>query len=194
MYNIVGRRPQNKGEKFMGPVVMLLVLAFVPVAAFFWMRSRTTGRMLCWIMEDDRSAKQAMLKVAGDFVTIDDERYVVSPDAVRLIRHPSGWPPWMQQVVPCSLYARGNAVPIDWATATPTSLSSTELGSILDPNWMRLIVKGTREQGETSPANKMVTFASLGLGAVSVVMIFYLINQLGTLSGAVTALQTKIGG
>jgi len=178
----------------MGAVIMLMVLAFVPVAGFFWMRSRITGRMLCWIMEDDRSAKQAMLKVAGDFVTIDDERYVVSPEAVRLIRYPSGWPPWMQQVVPCSLYARGNAVPIDWATATPTSLSSTELGSILDPNWMRLIVKGTREQGVEGTANKIVTFMSLGLGAISVVMIFYLISQLGTLSGTVSSLQEKLGG
>ena len=178
----------------MGPVVMLLVMAFVPVAAFFWMRSRVTGRMLCWIMEDDRSAKQAMLKVAGDFVTIDDERYVVSPEAVRLIRYPAGWPPWMQQVVPCSLYSRGNAVPIDWATSTPTALSSTELGAILDPNWMRLIVKGTREQGEGSGTSRMITFVSLGLGAISVVMIFYLISQLGTLNGAITSLQDKIGG
>jgi hypothetical protein len=194
MYNEVGRRPENKGGKLMGAAVFLLVMAFVPVAAFFWMRSRVTGRMLCWIMDDDRSAKQTMLKVAGDFVTIDDERYVVSPDAVRLIRYPAGWPPWMQQVVPCSLYARGNAVPIDWATATPTALSSVELGSILDPNWMRLIVKGTRDQGTEGTTNRIVTFVSLGLGAVSVVMIFYLISQIGTLSGTVTTLQDRLGG
>ena len=59
---------------------------------------------------------------------------------------------------------------------------------------MRLIVKGTREQGVEGTTNKIVTFMSLGLGAISVVMIFYLISQLGTLSGTVSSLQEKLGG
>tara|TARA_Y100000296_G_C5120244_1_gene230003 strand:+ start:431 stop:967 length:537 start_codon:yes stop_codon:yes gene_type:complete len=178
----------------MGPVIMLLLVALVPVAAFFWMRSRVSGRMLCWIMEEDRSAKQTMLKVQGDFVVVDDERYVVTPEAVRLIRYPSGWPPWMQQIVPCSLYSRGNAAPIDWATSTPTHLSATELGSILDPNWMRLIVRGTKEGGTVGGTSRIITFATLGMAAVSIVMIFYLISQLGTLSGTVDVLQQRLGG
>ena len=172
---------------------MLVVTALLPVAAFFWMRARTSGRMLCWIMEDDRSAKQRLVKVGGDFVTMDDEQYIVHPDAVRLIRYPTGWPNFMQQVMPCALYSRGNAEPINWNTSTPTHLSSMELGSILDPNWMRLIVRGTKDQAST-PANRMITFASLGIGAVSVVMLFYLVSKMGTLQGAITAIQNQAGG
>ena len=177
----------------MGPMLMLVVTALLPVAAFFWMRARTSGRMLCWIMEDDRSAKQRLVKVGGDFVTMDDEQYIVHPDAVRLIRYPTGWPNFMQQVMPCALYSRGNAEPINWNTSTPTHLSSMELGSILDPNWMRLIVRGTKDQA-ASPANRMITFAGLGLGSISVVMLFYVVSKMGTLQGAVTALQNQAGG
>jgi len=172
---------------------MLVVVSILPMAAFFWMRSRTAGRMLCWLMDDDRSAKQKLVKVNGDFVIMDDEQYLVHPDAVRLIRYPTGWPNFMQQVMPCALYSRGNAEPINWNTAVPTHLSSMELGSILDPNWMRLIVKGTKDQGGT-PANRMITFAGLGLGAISVVMLFYVVSKMGTLQGAVTALQNQAGG
>ena len=65
-----------------------------------------------------------------------------------------------------------------------------ELGSILDPNWMRLIVRGTKEQGVTS-GNRLITFASLGLGAVSVVVMFYIVTKLGTLEGVVAELATR---
>lgn len=176
----------------MGPVVMVMLMALAPVAAFFWMRTRTVGRMLCWVMDDDRSAKQRLVKVSGDFVTMDDERYIVHPDAVRLIRYPTGWPSFMQQVMPCALYSRGNAEPINWNEASPRHLSSMELGSILDPNWMRLIVRGTKDQAGT-PANRMITFASLAIGGVSVVMIFYLISKMGTLEGTLSELATKVG-
>ena len=176
----------------MGPMFMIVFMGLLPVAAFFWMRTRTVGRMLCWIMDDDRSAKQSLVKVQGDFVTMDDERYVVHPDAVRLIRYPTGWPNFMQQIMPCALYQRGNAEPINWNTSVPTHLSSMELGSILDPNWMRLIVRGTKDQGGT-PANRMITFATLGIGAVSIVIMFYLVTKLGTLQGTITELSNKVG-
>ena len=174
----------------MGPTLMMVMMALLPVAAFFWMRSRTSGKMLCWMMDDDRSAKQKIVKVTGDFVEMDDERYIVNAEAVRLIRYTTGWPNFMQQVMPCALYSRGNANPIDWNDAKPTSLSSMELGSILDPNWMRLIVRGTKEQGVTS-GNRLITFASLGLGAVSVVVMFYIVTKLGTLEGVVAELATR---
>jgi len=175
----------------MGPLIMVMIMSLAPVAAFFWMRSRTTGRMLCWVMEDDRSAKQRLVKVQGDFVNMDDEKYIVHPDAVRLIRYPTGWPGFMQQIMPCALYSRGNAEPINWNSSVPTHLSSMELGSILDPNWMRLIVKGTKDQ--TTPANSIMTIASLGIGGVSVAMIFFLISKIGSLEGTLTELSTKVG-
>ena len=177
----------------MAPMVMLLMTALLPVAAFFWMRSRTSGKMLCWIMDDDRSAKQKLVKVTGDFIDLDDEKYIVNTNAVRLIRYPTGWPNFMQQIMPCCLYSRGNANPIDWNIARPVSLSSMELGSILDPNWMRLIVRGTKEQGVAS-TSRLVTFASLALGAVSVVIMFYLVTKLGTIEGTVTELGSRIAG
>ena len=40
----------------------------------------------------------------------------------------------------------------------------------------------------------MITFAGLGLGAVSVVMLFYLVSKMGSLQGAVTTLQNQAGG
>ena len=86
----------------MGPTLMMVMMALLPVAAFFWMRSRTSGKMLCWMMDDDRSAKQKIVKVTGDFVEMDDERYIVNAEAVRLIRYPTGWPNFMQQVMPCA--------------------------------------------------------------------------------------------
>ena len=170
-----------------GPLIMLVFTSLVPIAAFFWLRSRTAGRMLCWVMDEDRSAKQMLLKVKGDFISIDDERYIVSPEVVRLIRYPTGWPKFMQQVVPCSLYSRGNAEPIDWTSAVPQKLSSIELGSILDPNWMRLIVRGTKEQG-VGGQSRLITFATLGIGAVTVVLMFYVVTKMGALEGLVTQL------
>ena len=170
---------------------MLVVFMVMPIGMFFYYRSKTAGRILVWIVEDDRTIRQRLLKVEGNFVNFSREKYVVNPKTVRLMRYPIGWPVWIQQILPCALYQRGEAEPLDWTTMIPINTSAVELATILEPHWLSLIVQGTKEGGAGSPNNqKIMLMAAAGIGVITLVAVLYLIAQIGGLED----IATTVGG
>jgi len=145
--------------------------------------------MLCWILEDDRSARIRLVKVRGDFVDIEGGTYGVRPDAVRLVRYPFGWPSWLQQIVPCSLYNKDGADPIGWNEQAPMSLSARELTAVLDPHWFSAIVKGTKEGGTAANIGglRIVLLVVAGVSIFSMVVLFYLLSKVMSLEAIVRA-------
>ncbi len=172
-----------------GILLTIITVVLGPIAVFFWMRVKVNGKILCWVLGEDRTAKPRLCKVAGDYVTIGDDRYLVDADAIRLVRYPTGWPVWLQQVVPACIYVEGNADPIDWVTQQPMSRSAKELAAILDPEWLRAIVRGTRESASQAiPGGlKAMVMISAGAAVGGIVLMFYLISKIVALETIVKA-------
>ena len=175
-------------------VYTMVVLLIFPTLMFFYMRARTTGKILCWMLEEDRTAKQYLRKVQGDFVRFPDSSYLVNSDSVRFVRYPASWPSFLQQTIPCSLYRRGDTQPLDWTTAASIALSASELSSVMEPEWMKLIVKGTKDSSAQGRLSNLMPALSLGATGLVAILVFYLISRIGELQAAVTRIQSLGGG
>ena len=172
-----------------GILLSVLVVVVGPVVVFFWMRIKVNGKILCWILGEDRSAKSKLCKVAGDYVLIGGDKYLIDSDTVRLVRYPTGWPVWLQQTVPVCLYNEGNADPIDWITQQPKGRSAKELAAILDPEWLKAIVRGTKESSSQAIPNGFKTMLMVAAGAavVGLVVMFYLLSKIAALETVIKA-------
>ena len=172
-------------------LILLWMVLAGPLVLFFIYRVRVAGRILCVILEQDRSVKTRLIKVEGDFLDIDDGQYLVNPDAVRLMRYPSGWPVWLQQIVPTCLYRKDEVEPLDWNTQVPITSSASALAAVMEPEWIKLIVSGTKEGSSSlTGGRKVLTMIGLGASIVSLVMAFYIITKLG----AIETLVKSVGG
>lgn len=160
----------------------LWIMLLGPVAMFFFLRKRLAGKMLCLMLEKDRSAKNILVRVEGDFVNIDGDKYFVDSEAVRLIRYPGGWPTPLQHVLPTCLYQRDGVQPINWNTQSEISKSSKEVTAALDPHIFSAIVRGTREGGAASSINMRPILIVLGvIGIVTLLTVFYVLSQINGL-------------
>lgn len=167
--------------------IILWILLGGPVLLFFYNRHRTVGKILCYILEEDRSVRSRLIKVEGDFLNFGGNRYLVNPDAVRLMRYPAGWPSWIQQIVPVCLYKVEESTPLDWNTQMPVTNSSSALATVMEPEWLKLIVRGTREgaTGALTGGNRVLTVLGVGASVLVLVMMFYLISRIGALEAIV---------
>ncbi len=133
-----------------GPIAMLIILLIMPIFAIFWNKNRVKGKMLCYILKDDKSVTPRLCELREDFVIYDYYAFDVCPQLVRVTRFPTGWPGFLQELVPCSLYDIKNAIPLDWITLTPASYRSMEIRSALDENWLRKLVHEAATEGSSS--------------------------------------------
>ena len=161
-------------------LIILWMMLIGPMALFFIYRVRVAGRILCIILEEDKSVRNRLVKVEGNYLTIGDSRYLVDPDTVRLMRYPSGWPVWLQQIVPTCLYRSDEAHPLDWNTQAPVQDSASALAAVMEPEWLKLIVRGTREGAESvgGSGSRIITILGIGVSVVTLVMMFYVISRL----------------
>ena len=174
-----------------GILFTMWIMLLGAVALFLFLRRRTAGKMLCSVLERDRSIRDQLIKVKGDFVEIDGDKYFVNPEAVRFKRYPAGWPVPLQTTVPACLYARDGFQPIDWNTQEELSQSAKEITAVLDPHIFKSIVRGTQEGGAAVGTGNLRPIFLI-LGAVSVVTlltVFYLLSKIG---GIETAVQSGI--
>ena len=163
----------------------LWIMVLAPVVTFFFLRRRLAGRMLCTMLEKDRSVRNILVKVAGDFVFIEGDRYFVNPEAVRIVRYPGGWPTPFQHPLPNSLYQRDGAQPIDWNTQRELSQSAKEVTAALDPHLFSAIVKGTREGGSSPIGNLRPVFIILGgISIVILLTLFYTLSKISDIQSA----------
>ena len=180
------------GAGLIQTVVILLV--FMLAFGFFTMYPRiiTKDKALCWFLDGTKSAKMKLLKVVDDFVTYGDDgdRYGVDSYYVRNVRYPMGWPSFLQVTVPCVIYEVGRFEPLDWMDLGESGASAKEVGAVLDPIWLSLIVKGTKAgQIVQDRTLKILLVVSVGMSGLAVLLAAYLITKIGSIEGAIADLM-----
>lgn len=164
-----------------GITFFILFAVVIPVALFFWNQSRSAGKVLTCILEEDKSLKITLYPIRGDFVLVEDEGYYIFPDRVRLTRYPGGWPKVLQQVVPVVLYNRGDAEPLDWNRLIKRTVSATEVGSAMEPEWLKNIVRGAREGSKGDKTQRVFLMVSIGISVICLLLLFYMLSRFGGL-------------
>lgn len=159
----------------MNPIIIMLIMVIVfPTMMVFWNRQRVKGKLLCFIVRDDKSVLPKLCELKHDFVIFESRGYKVSPDFVRICRYPMGWPPFLQELVPTLLLDEQDITPLDWITIDQRTGSSMEVGSALDENWIRKLVQEASRDSATLGINwrKILPFLLIGLGVIGFIIIF----------------------
>ena len=179
-------------------LVFLIVLVLCFPLAFWWtVRRKCAGSMYCGVISKGKPIQFKLLKIReGEFLEDGEDHWIIQDKQVKLTQYPAGWM-WemfpmslFQQTVPTSLYMRGRGDPLDWEEPSSGSISSKELKAILDPNWMKSLVQGVVEGGGgASKRDRMLLFLAVGLGAISLILIFVLLTKLGALEQAIKVVR-----
>lgn len=160
----------------MGPaIVVLFTVVFLPLALVMWNRQKVKGKVLCLFVRKDKSVTMRLCELRNDFVINLDRAYEMYPDFVRVARFPMGWPPALQELVPCVLYDEEDAVPLDWVTIDNRKGRAMELKAALDENWLRkLVQEATAETGFNLNWKKMLPIVLIGVGVLGVALLLLL--------------------
>lgn len=132
------------GVMLLGAPIMLLVI-------FFMFRNRVIGKFLVFFINPDRTFKSYFLTPKGKYFQFkqDNERYTIDPDKTMLVKYPFGMDnlKFLQQVVPCALYAKGNPQPLDPkdVTVVPKGLTAKMVESTTNENIVAGIIAGVEK-------------------------------------------------
>lgn len=170
---------------------IMLVLVLGAVLLFtLWVRISTSGKMLCFFLEPNRMSKPKLLKTIGDYVYLGKEPYAIDSDCIRYVRYPTGWPSMFQIPVPCSLYEIGRFTPLNWNDLGEPGVTSREVGAVLDPDWLALIVRGTKEgQISTDKNLKLLMMICAAVSIIGMILTFYVITRIMSIESAVSKLH-----
>jgi len=155
------------------PIGFLLTLILVCLVLIGYNKVRVRGKMLCYIVKDDKSVDGKLCRLQDDFVIYENRGYDVYPDLVRVARFPMGWPWILQELVPTALYDEKDAIPLDWINLGNRLESSMNLRSALDENWVRKLVHEAATEGGGFRFNwrKILPIALMAIGAIGLVVL-----------------------
>ena len=181
----------------LGSVINLLIMAgfimAVPIGLILMVRIRSRGKHLGFILEKDKPLSIKLLKViGGEMVRDGDDEWFLSPKFIRPTDYPVLWPKALsmfQIPVESSLLVRGKATNVDWEDPNVPGYSSKELTEALDPHWLAHLIKGVIQEGGGGKKEKILTYLTLGLGAICLIMIFFLITKIGGLEQAIKLIR-----
>lgn len=173
-----------------GPFLIVILVVILPTILILSNKMRTRGKLVCFFMEGDLPLMPKLCKVVDDeFVEYEGGKYRVYEKACRIFYYPMGWPSILQERLSCALYKVGDGDPRNWTDLSERKVSSREMGSVLDPHWLGMIVKGwQKEAGGGGRFEKMLPFLMLALGALTLLMCFVLFTKVGGLSSAISRL------
>lgn len=157
-------------------IPILVIMILMPTLMIFWNRQRIKGKLLCFIVKNDKSVLPKLCELRDNFVIFANRGYEVYPDFVRLCRYPMGWPSFLQELVPTMLLDEDDRVPLDWITIGDRQGSSMELKSALDDNWVRkLVAEASRESGVAGINwRKVLPYLLIGVGIIGLIAMFAL--------------------
>ena len=168
------------------PIIFLVVIFMsfpLMIQAFVWFRSK--GKHLCAILEKGKPLDIRMLQIYKDeFVKDKDDTWILDTTLMKPVDFPIGWPPLLgifQKRVWCSLVQRGRAEPLDWSNPSISKLSSKELPDILDPHWLKALVKGIEEGTGGSKRDRIILYLAAGAGTLSLLVSLYIVSKIGNL-------------
>lgn len=164
---------------------LLFVFLGLPLALIVILKSRVRGKVLAWILEEDRTITVKLLPRKGDFAIFKGDYYLIDEEYTRTIWYPSNLPVFLQNQVPVLLLETGRAEPLRWTELQKKGLSPKELGDVLDPQWMGHLIKGAGGQPVTGGMSKLFSWLLLGGLVVSLLLIFALFFKMGSLEGSI---------
>ena len=168
------------GSLFMGVIILVF-----PVVLFFFNYHRCAGKILGFFLDETDSMKPTLCKGYGDdWLLTKDAAYRTDTDKVRHVRYPFGWPRSLQQDLPAFLYKKGEMEPLDWKTVEidPSDhVSAREIAALLEPEWLRALVKGVREGtgGGLTKQERMFMFVGAGASVLALILVFVVMSRLG---------------
>lgn len=167
----------------LGPLIMCIFIIAAPVILFFWNYQRTANKTLAYFLDETDTLKPELcVNYGDDWLLSKDGAYRTDTAMVRQERYPTGWPKALQQVVPAFLYKRGEMEPLNWKTVKidpKNHVSAREVGALLEPEWLRALVKGIKEgaSGGLTKQERIVLFIGAGAGVFALIMIFVLMTR-----------------
>lgn len=183
-------------------VIVFTCIMFFPLILQFTIRQKCSGKLLCAITGKEKPLDFKLLKTEtkegkGEFVRDGKDQWVINPDQVKLVKYPIMWPRILgmfQQIVGCSLYARGRADPLDWKNPVAGALSSKELPAILDPHWLVALVRGVEEGvgGKSDKNIKMYSLLAVAASIMCLLLLFVVMVKVGTIQDGLNSLQEAI--
>lgn len=157
----------------MSAIIVLVLLVLGLAAMMFWNKIRVTGKMLCFFLRKDKSVVGKLCVLQDAFVITESRAYDIYPDFVRVMRYPAGWPAFLQELVPASLYDEEDALPKNWVTLEAPKEGSLSLRSALEENWVRkLVQEAAAEGGMRINWRRILPIALIGIGLLGLVIIF----------------------
>ena len=161
-----------------GALIVFVTFVFGLLALVLWNKMRTRGKIWCFFGRDDKSLLPSLCGLKYGFVMFQGRAYRVYPDFVRVARFPSGWPFFLQEIVPTLLYDEDNAIPRDWVNPhRKVEVRSMELYDALDENWLRKLVHETSAAegvGMRFNWRKALPFILIAVGILGLIAMFLL--------------------
>lgn len=163
--------------------IMVFTILLMPGFLILWNKSRTKMKVAAFILRGDIWVETRLCEIMYDYILFRGKGYEVHPTLARLVGFPSGWPKFLQETIPAFLINESDGLPLDWKNLGQRKLSSTEIGTNLDPNIYRLLVQeaGKTAEGATGRFNlkKAFPFILISIGILGLLAMLYLKNRSG---------------
>lgn len=177
--------------------VVFAVFMLFPLVVHASIRWKSSGKILCGIVMKGKPLVFKLKKIVeGEFIVDGTDKWFIREEQVKLVGYPLMWPEALgmfKQTVPCSLYMPGRGEPLDWEDPSTGSLSSKELSAILDPYWLRALVKGVEEAGgKPSRGEKILPWLAVGASIACLVLVFVVLAKMGVLEDKLGVLEQAI--
>lgn len=191
--------PQVLNWIIAGAILFCIMMVF-PLALQFYVRMKCKGRRLAAIITKAGPVEFKLLKVQDDFMPDGDARYIIKPGSElnKPVDYPISWPKMLdgfRKTVDCSLYHEGNGSPINWKSPQAKVIDSKELTALLDPIWLRYLIRGVVEEtaGVTGKSkDRMWLFLAVGTSGISMILLFVVMYKLSSLTALINNLPKLI--
>lgn len=171
-------------------IFVLVIFLLVILAFMVFPRAKSKGKALCYFLEATRTTSIKLLKVEEEHFIKDGElKFWFEEEKVRYFRYPSGWPSIFQITVPGLLVDRRRGEAMDWNDLPDPGASPREMGAVMDPVWMAMVVKGVKEGVVPSRLEKILPLLAVALSGLTLLFLFYLYTKLGAIESAVEVLK-----
>lgn len=169
----------------LGPIILIATIILFPFILIMWNKARCKGKVVGVIARGDIWVQTVLCELMDDYIVFNGRGYEMHPKLARLTAFPGGWPKALQETLPTFLLREDDAIPLDWINLGERRVSSTEIGTSLDPNIYRILVKeGARvadgdSKGFSFNWKKALPFILIAVGILGFVALQYFKNSGG---------------
>lgn len=175
--------------------ISLFVTMLMGVLGIAMVRRNAQGKLWGIFVEPNREVTSELLSLdlttPGKVNSTDGGEYVVSPNRVFSFSWPPGYPSWVREPIPCCIFVRNQAEPID-PTQTESIVTAQSLKYMLDEGMLRQTWLDARDSlGEGSAVvKKNLPLILSGVSIVATLIMGYIV---WTMSSTITDIAIFIG-